>query len=449
MGSQAGLSLVIKNIESGNWTNENLQLDEQNLTIGRMMKPDFHPRLVEARLKEALADSPVVLLHGPRQCGKTTLARAIGADGSRRYLTLDDPALLLAVQADPDGFVLDLEGPITIDEVQRIPELFLAIKRSVDLDRSPGRFLLTGSANALFVPTVADSLAGRMAMVRLHPLSEVEIAHRQPTFLDQVFAADFKVTQIERLGPRLADLIVRGGFPEVVRRQSERRRRTWVRDYLDAVVQRDVQDLARIQRLDILPRLLELAAGQTARLVNVSEIAGPFGVSRTTVREYLTLLRHVFLVEELPAWHANRLKRLVKTPKLHLTDTGLACALLGVEADDLRGDRKLLGQLLETFIVQEIRRQASGWTHDLRFSHYRDKDKQEVDIVLERGPGRVVGIEVKAASTLRDADRRGLERLRDATGDSFRCGALLYDGETLVPLGDRIYAIPLGVVWGG
>ncbi len=407
-----------------------------------------HPRLVKPRLREALADSPVVLLHGPRQCGKTTLARSLGADDGRRYLTLDDPATFLAVQADPAGFVLDLEGPVTIDEVQRVPQLFLAIKQSVDRDRRPGRFLLTGSANALFVPSVADSLAGRMQIVRLHPLSEVEIAHRQPTFLDRLFAADFKVAQGERLGPKVADLIVRGGFPEAVRRDTERGRRAWVRDYLEAIVQRDVRDLARIQRLDILPRLLELAAGQTARLVNVSEISGPFGVSRTTVRDYLTLLRHVFLVEELPAWHANRLKRLVKTPKLHMTDTGLACALLGVEADDLIRDRTLLGQLLETFVVQELRRQASGWDHDLRFSHYRDKDQQEVDIVLERGPGRIVGIEIKAAATLRDADRRGLERLRDASGERFRCGVLLYDGETMVPMGDRIYAVPLGVVWG-
>jgi hypothetical protein len=413
-----------------------------------METPGLHPRLVRARLGEALADSPVVLLHGPRQCGKTTLARILGADDGRRYLTLDDPATFLAVQADPVGFVLDLEGPVTIDEVQRVPELFLAIKQSVDRDRQPGRFLLTGSANALFVPQVADSLAGRMEMVRLHPLSEVEIAHRQPSFLDRVFAAEFKVAQSERLGSRLADLIVRGGFPEAVRRDTARGRRAWVRDYLEAIIQRDVRDLARIQRLDILPRLLELAAGQTARLVNVSEIAGPFGVSRTTVRDYLTLLRHVFLVEELPAWHANRLKRLVKTPKLHLTDTGLACALLGVEADDLSRDRTLLGQLLETFVLQELRRQASGWEHDVRFSHYRDKDQQEVDIVLERGPSRVVGIEVKAAATLRDADRRGLERLREATGDRFCCGVLLYDGETLVPMGDRIYAVPLGVVWG-
>lgn len=430
------------------WTDKNLQLDESMPTIGRMTDTSHHPRLVQSRLREALADSPVVLLHGPRQCGKTTLAQALGADGGRRYLTLDDPATLLAVQGDPAGFVLDIEGPVTIDEAQRVPELFVAIKQSVDRDRRSGRFLLTGSANALFVPTVADSLAGRMAMVRLHPLSEVEITHRRPTFLDRVFAADFKVTQAERLGPRLADLIVRGGYPEAVRRGSERARRTWARDYLEAIVQRDVRDLARIQRLDVLPRLLELAAGQTARLVNVSEIAAPFGVSRTTVRDYLTLLRHVFLVEELPAWHANRLKRLVKTPKLHVTDTGLACALLGLEAADLRDDRTLLGQLLETFIVQEIRRQASGWAHDLRFSHYRDKDQQEVDIVLERGPRQIVGVEVKAAATLRDADRRGLERLRAAAGEAFRCGVLLYDGETLVPLGDRIYAVPLAMVWG-
>jgi hypothetical protein len=423
-------------------------MDGRKSTISRMDKPDHHPRLVQARLREALADSPVVLLHGPRQCGKTTLAQAVGSDDGRRYLTLDDPATFLAVQADPTGFVLDLEGPVTIDEAQRVPELFLAIKQSVDRDRRAGRFLLTGSANALFVPTVADSLAGRMEMVRLHPLSEVEIAHRQPTFLDRVFAADFKVAQGERLGPRLAELIIRGGYPEAVRRDSERSRRIWARDYLEAIVQRDVRDLARIQRLDILPRLLELAAGQTARLINVSKIAGPFGISRTTVRDYLTLLRHVFLVEELPAWHANRLKRLVKAPKLHVTDTGLACALLGVEADDLRQDRTLLGQLLETFVVQELRRQASGWAHDVRFSHYRDKDQQEVDVVLERGPSRIVGIEVKAAATLRDADRRGLERLRDAAGDRFRCGVLLYDGETQVPLGDRIYAIPLGMVWG-
>jgi len=407
------------------------------------------PRLVHDRLCDALADSPVVLLHGPRQCGKTTLVQAVGADAGRRYLTLDDPATYLAVHADPAGFVLDLEGPVTIDEVQRVPELFLAIKQSVDRDRRPGRFLLTGSANALFVPSVADSLAGRMETVRLHPLSEVEIARRRPTFLDRIFASDFKVGQAERLGPHLAELIVRGGFPEVVRRDGERARRAWVRGYLEAIVQRDIRDLAHIQRLDVLPRLLELAAGQTARLINVSEIAGPFGVSRTTVRDYLTLLRHVFLVEELPAWHANRLKRLVKTPKLHVTDTGLACALLGVAADDLRRDRTLLGQLLETFIVQEIRRQASGSEHDVRFSHYRDKDQLEVDLVLERGPGRLVGIEIKAAATIRDADCRGLERLRDAAGERFRCGVLLYDGETLVPLGDRIYAVPLDEVWGG
>ena len=439
--------MTIRRGYNGKWTNKSLQLDADLPTINRMNDADLYPRIVRARLVEALADSPIVVLHGPRQCGKSTLAKSIGEDDGRQYVTLDDAATLTAVQADPGGFVLDLQGSITIDEVQRVPELFLAIKLAVDRDRRPGRFLLTGSANALFVPKAADSLAGRMAIVRLHPLSETEIGRHRPGFLDRVFAGEFKIGSSERLGPKLADLIVRGGFPEVVRRETERGRRAWVRDYLDAIVQRDVRDLARIQRLDILPHLLELAAGQTARLVNVSGIAGSFGVSRTTVRDYLTLLGQIFLVEELPAWHANRLKRLVKTPKLHVTDTGLACALLEVDADDLRGDRTLLGQLLETFVVQELRRQASGWEHAVRFSHYRDKDKLEVDIVLERGPNRVVGIEVKAAASLRDTDRRGLERLRDAVGSRFRCGVLLYDGETLVPMGDRIYAIPLRMLW--
>nr|MEE4267122.1 ATP-binding protein [Candidatus Krumholzibacteria bacterium] len=407
----------------------------------------YYPRLVQARLREALEDSPVVLLHGPRQCGKTTLAKGVGGQEGRQYITLDDPVTLTAVQSDPSGFVLDLNGPVTIDEVQRVPALFLAIKQAVDRDRRPGRFLLTGSANAFFVPGVADSLAGRMEIVRLHPLSEVEIGSHRPGFLDRLFAGDFMVAKGRRLGPDLSDLVARGGFPEAVRRESARGRRAWAESYIEAIIQRDVQDFSRIQRLDILPRLLEFAAGQTSRLVNVSGMAGPFGVSRTTVREYLTLLGQLFLVEELPAWHNNRLKRLVKAPKLHLTDTGLACALLGVEPEDLRVDRKLLGQLLETFVYQELRRQVSGWDHKVRFSHFRDKEKQEVDIVLERGPGRVVGIEVKAAATLKDSDRRGLERLRDATGSSFRCGALLYDGETLAPLGDRIYAIPLSFLW--
>jgi len=406
---------------------------------------DFHPRLVRERLDEALASSPVVLLHGPRQCGKTTLAKSLGGD--RTYVTLDDASTLTAVRADPGGFVLDLDGPVTIDEVQRVPELFLAIKLAVDRDRRPGRFLLTGSANPLFVPEVADSLAGRMAIVRLHPLSMTEILRRPSIFLERVFAGDFKVAEGERIGPELADLIVRGGYPDVALHGVDRDRRLWTRNYLDTIVQRDIRDLSRIQRQDAIPRLLELAAGQTARLINVSRISDSLGVNRSTVQDYLALLEQIFLVERLPAWHANRLKRLVKAPKLHVTDTALACALLDLDADDLRGDRTLLGQLLETFILQEIKRQASGWEHAVRFSHYRDKDKQEVDIVLERGPSRIVGVEVKAAATLRDADRRGLERLRDAAGDRFRCGVLLYDGDALVPMGDRLYAVPLSALW--
>ncbi|MBN1444443.1 MAG: ATP-binding protein [Planctomycetes bacterium] len=407
----------------------------------------LYRRHAEGPLAEALADAPVVLIHGPRQCGKTTLSRVVGDRKGRTFLTLDDPVARAAVQADPVGFVADLSGPITLDEVQRAPELFTAIKLSVDRNRTPGRFLLTGSTNVRLVPELSDSLAGRMETVRLHPLSQCELERRAAGFLDALFAARFPVKVSDRLGPELAERVVRGGYPEAVRRSSARRRAAWSTDYLDALVQRDVRDLARISRIDALPRLLKLAAGQTARLLNVSELAGPFQLSRQTIREYVTLLARLFVLEELPPWHSNRLTRLIRSPKLHLGDTGLASALLGVDAAALLAERELLGQLLETFVYQELRRQATGWEHSVAFYHYRDKDQAEVDIVIERGARQLAGVEVKAAATVRERDFRGLRRLQSVSGNRFRCGVVLYDGETAAAMGDRLFAVPIRSLW--
>lgn len=212
-------------------------------------------------------------------------------------------------------------------------------------------------------------------------------------------------------------------------------------------MQRDVRDLARISSLDVLPRLLTLAAGQTARLINVADLSAPFQLSRPTIRDYVMLLERVFLLEELPPWHTNRLSRLIKTPKLHLGDTGLACALLGLDVDALMADRSLLGQLLETFIYQEIRRQA-GWRIDhIAFHHFRDKDGVEVDLVLERGGRHVAGIEVKASATVTAADFRGLRKLKDAAGERFSAGVVLYDGEATLPFGESLYAVPIRSLW--
>ena len=412
-----------------------------------MPTSDLYPRCAEPRLVEALTDSPVVLLHGPRQSGKTTLARIVGDRLGYTYVSFDDDVARKGAETDPAGLVADLPDRTILDEVQRVPSLFAALKTAVDRRRVAGRFILTGSANVLLVPRISDSLAGRMEILRLHPLAQCELERRSPRFLEALFEGGFEVRQTERLGGQLAERIAAGGYPAALARTSSRRRAAWYRDYLDTLVQRDVRDLTRIGSLDALPRLLALAASQTARLLNVTDLASPFQLSRPTIRDYVTLLERIFLVDTLPPWHSNRLSRLVKTPKLHLGDTGLACSLLGIDGPALAADRALLGQLLETFVFQELRRQASGHADRHTFFHFRDKDGAEVDIVIERGARAVAGVEVKAASTVTNADFRGLRRLREAAGDSFLRGVVLYDGETRVGFGDRLHAVPLRTLW--
>lgn len=412
-----------------------------------MTESSLYPRYAAPRLKEALADSPVVLIHGPRQCGKTTLARTVGERLGFAYVTFDEDIVRAAAEVDPAGFVLDLPERVILDEVQRVPALFTAIKATVDRRRTAGRFLLTGSANVLLVPTLADSLAGRMEVLRLHPLAQGELARQTPEFLDRLFSANFKLRHTERLGPELAARIVAGGYPAALQRKPGPRRSTWYRDYLDALVQRDVRDLARIASLDALPRLLALVAGQTARLLNVTDLAAPFQLSRPTIRDYVTLLERVFLVDELAPWHNNRLSRLIKTPKVHIGDTGLAAALLGIDAAGLAADRTLLGQLLETFVLQELRRQTSALDEQVTFSHFRDKDGVEVDIVVERGTNAVAGVEVKASATVTAADFRGLRKLKEASGKRFAGGVVLYDGETSAGFGDGLHAVPVRTLW--
>lgn len=406
-----------------------------------------YPRFAERRLTEALRDSPAVLIHGPRQCGKTTLARSVGKRMGYAYITFDDEVSRGVATADPVGFVADLPRRVILDEVQHVPHLFAALKSAIDRKRVPGRFLLTGSANVLLLPKLADSLAGRMAILRLHPLAQCELARRVPDFLDRLFGRGFNVHPWVRLAAKLPERIVAGGYPVALALPAGRRRVRWYADYLEALVQRDVRELARIGSLDALPRLLAAAAAQTGQLLNVTDLAAPFQLSRPTIRDYATLLARVFLMEELPSWHSNRLSRLVKTPKLHMGDTGLACALLGVDAAALNADRALLGHLLETFVFQELKRHASWHQDALSFFHFRDRDGVEVDIVIERGARSVAGIEVKAAATVTVSDFRGLRKLKDASGNRFAGGVVLYDGELSASFGDGMYAVPIRALW--
>lgn len=404
-------------------------------------------RLLAPRLREALADTPVVLIHGPRQSGKTTLARMIGEPRGHRYFTFDDDAVRASAERDPVGFVRELPARAILDEVQRVPALFTALKAEVDRLRTPGRFILTGSANVLLVPALADSLAGRMGLLRLHPLSQCEVEGSAPHFLDALFKNGFRSRVTEPLGLDLRKRIVEGGYPAALKRRRADRRSAWYRDYVEAQIQRDVRDLSRLRSFDALPRLLALASSYTARLLNVSDLAGPFNLTRQTIHEYVTLLERVFLLERLPPWHANQMSRLVKAPKLHMGDTGLACSLLGIDAAHLQRDRATLGPLLETFVLQELRRQASGRAEPLSFFHYRDRDGFEVDIVIERGAGAIAGIEVKASASVSEHDLRGLRKLRESTGARFVRGVVLYDGEAAIDFGGNLHAVPLRTLW--
>ncbi len=406
-----------------------------------------YTRGLAPRLREALADTPAVLVHGPRQSGKTTLARAVGDRRGYGYFSFDVDGLRHSAQQDPSGFVAGLPERVILDEVQRVPELFTTLKDVIDRQRKPGRFILTGSANVLLVPTLADSLAGRMGILRLHPLAQSELARRSPEFLDHLFNGGFRTRTISPLGPDLAVRVAAGGYPAALALRTPARRSAWYRDYVETQVQRDVRDLSRIRSLDALPRLLAMAASHTARLINVADLAGPFQLTRQTIHDYVTVLERVFLLERLPPWHSNRLSRLVKTPKLHIGDTGVACALLDLDAKALHSNREMLGPLLETFVLQELRRQASWRTAPITFYHFRDRDGIEVDIVLEQGIGKVAGVEVKSSASVSASDFTGLRKLKDVAGKKFAGGVVLYDGEVSASFGDRLHAVPIRALW--
>jgi uncharacterized protein len=413
------------------------------------MNNTLYDRFSEVIIKEALIDTPVLLIHGSRQCGKTTLARLMGDSLGYHYITFDDDNQLQAAKADPVGFVANIPEYTILDEVQRAPELFTSIKASVDRNRKPGRFILTGSANILLLPKLADSLAGRMEIIHLRPLAQSEIVGKKPDVLNKLFDAKLgeavNTQKYRRLGESLAEIICIGGYPAAISRIKAKRRNAWYRDYINTIIQRDIKDIANIRHLDILPRLLSLAAGQSARLFNAADLASPFSISRPTISEYLVLLEQIFLIDQLQPWHTNRLSRLIKTPKMHITDTGLACSLLGVSSHALWQDRELFGQLLETFIYLEIRKHADWYDDELKFYHFRNKDKVEVDIIIEKGR-QLVGIEIKASATVTAADFKGLRKLALACGDRFVTGVVFYDGENVLSFGEQLFAVPISIL---
>lgn len=406
----------------------------------------MYARFAERRVEEALSDTRIVLLAGPRQAGKTTLARKVAGERVP-FLTLDNATTLAGARQDPVGFIRGLDRAV-IDEVQRAPDLLLAIKESVDADPRPGRFLLTGSANLMTLPRVADSLAGRMEIVRLLPLAQGEIRGAPASFFQDVFESRVPTVGETVAGEHLIEAALAGGYPEALMRASWRRRQAWYLAYVDAIVQRDVRDVAQVEQLRQMPQLLQVLAHHAGQLVNHSAVGAALGMNHVTTQKYTGIFEQLFLTTTLPPWHANELKRLTKTSKLHFLDAGLLAALRDLSPDRLRADRRPFGAVLETFVLAELLKLAGQSDQRLTFSHFRDKERNEVDVVVEDRRGWVVGIEVKAAATVIGSDFGGLRRLAEACGERFALGLVLHDHDKVVPFGERLHAAPISTLWG-
>lgn len=411
------------------------------------------PRRIAGDADDFLDAFRVLIINGPRQSGKTTLLRQLNGARGGTYLTLDDNALRAAAHADPDVFVADGDGPIMIDEVQRGgDELVFAIKRAVDGSNRRGQFVLAGSTRFLSTPSLSESLAGRAAILEVWPFAQDELATATAPFLDIAFN---EPEQLRTRGPSefgradYFDLICRGGYPEVVALNSERARHAWFRTYQQAVIDTDIREMARVDEPSNLERLLAVTAANTAQEFNQTKVASDLQLHRTTVNRYLTMLETVFLVRSLPPWSRNLNARAVRRSKLHLADTGLAAYLLSVDADGLAARvSPARGPLVESFVVNELAKQATWSRFPVSLHHWRVSRGPEVDLVLERTNGRVIGIEAKATDTVDATDFRGLVELRERLGDEFVHGFVCYTGRRTLSFGDRLTALPISAVWG-
>ena len=411
----------------------------------------MYSRHIAPQLAEALADTPVVLVNGARQSGKSTLvqAAAILPNAARQYFTLDDVSVLNAAKSDAAGFINALQGPVTLDEVQRAPELFLAIKAAVDRDRQPGRFLLTGSADVLLLPGIADSLAGRMEVLSLWPLSCAEMTDSAAfNRADALFAGDWSALNVppcER--DELITRLLAGGFADAVARTSQRRRDAWFDSYMQAILQRDVRDLANLEQLTQVPNLLHLLATRSASLLNFAELSRTAGLAQSTLKRYFALLEMLFLVVRLPSWECNPGKRLVKAPKVFLPDSGLLGHFMAATQDQLAARPSLPGSIVETFVLAELLKHVAFSTQRLSLWHYRTQTQIEVDFILENPLGQITGIEVKASATVDSKDFKGLRHLQETESGIFKYGIVLYTGREVLPFGENLWAVPLSIWW--
>ncbi|WP_067714834.1 ATP-binding protein [Nocardia yamanashiensis] len=398
-------------------------------------------------VSDALADTRVVLVNGARQAGKSTLVRSVSGTRDATWRDLDRPDDRQAAIADPVGFVED-DGLMVIDEIQRVPDLLLPIKVAVDADPRPGRYLLTGSSRLLGLRDLPDTLPGRMETIELWPFSQGEIDGSTDGFVDAVFrngpavGLDSEVSRLE-----YTERVVRGGFPEAVARADPRRRGRFLDNYVQNLIERDVRQLSDIERAPQLATMVRLMAARSATLVSAGSLAGELELARGTIQRYLQLLEEIFLIKRIPGWSRNVGTRLTSAAKLVFVDSGVAARMLAADAHTLRRPGGQLGPLLEGFVISEVARQLTWCETPVELYHYRDQNKVEVDMVLEDRSGAVVGIEVKAASTVKTEDFRGLRILESKLGDEFVAGIVLYTGGHTLPFGPKLRAMPISALW--
>jgi uncharacterized protein len=412
---------------------------------------DMIRRHITDQVKEALTDTPTVLVNGARQTGKSTLVQSeeLG-EQNRQYLTFDDPGVLAAAKGDPNGFVAGLNPRVTLDEIQHVPELFPVIKAAIDRKRRPGRFLLTGSANVMLLPKLSESLAGRMEIVTVWPFSQGEINGARETFVDALFSKHSvvwsgKSTVVTR--QELLEIVLAGGYPLAIARHKASRRNAWFQSYVMTMLQRDIRDLANISDLTAVPRLLSVVAARVGGLLNFADLSRTMGLPQTTLKRYFALLESTFLVQLLQPWSTNLGQRVIQTPKVYLNDTGLLSYLSGITVDRIKTEGTLAGTALENFVLMELRKQASWSKTRPEIFYWRTASGQEVDVVLEDSAGRLAGIEVKAAATLSSGDVRGLQSLASTAGKKWVRGVVLYTGTEVVPFANNIHGVPIPHLW--
>lgn len=421
----------------------------------RICQMTLYPRHIRAELESALEDTPVTVVVGPRQSGKSTLASDVAATRDARQVSLDDQGPRTAANADPTGFIDQSELPLLIDEFQKAPALLEAIKSRVDRARrnqeqTAGMFLLTGSANVWSTLKISESLAGRAERVQLWPLSRGEILGHREDFIDGLFESRVpRIAGAPTGRDAIAGELVVGGYPEMLARPQPKRRSRWVKNYIEMILERDVKDLAqKAQQLDELPRLLELAAARVANLLELASMGRAIGMKRDSVSRYLKLLELMFLIRRVPAWSRNIGQRLIKSPKLWLPDSGLTCELVGYSEERFSNDEtSLAGALFENFVAGEIAKQATWCESQVRLHHFRTAGGREVDIVIESKAGDVAGIEAKLAVAPTERDFSGLAHLRDQLGNRFASGVLVHTGSDTLPFGDRLWAVPVSALW--